>query len=80
MTCDFTRMQFKCHRKKMEENLRLIIKKLYDLEFPEIYRPKELVDFTRQVSVRRAIQVELASNPSLYACSCGGCGCCSTTN
>ena len=80
MTCDFTRMQFKCHRKHMEKTMRIIIKKLYDLEFPESYRPKELVNFTRQVAVRKAIQLELASNPSLYACSCGGCGCCSTTN
>lgn len=80
MTCDFTPMQYNCHRKHLETTIRIIIKKLYDIEFPESYRPKEFVDFTRQVAVRRAIQLELVSNSSLYPCCCGASGCCSTTN
>ena len=80
MTCDFTPLQLKLHKKQIEINLRNILKKLYDEDFPEGYRPKELIQFMKGAGVKRAYQLELASNPALYACSCGGCGCCSTTN
>ena len=70
---DFTRTQYKVHKRTWELNKRLIIKKLWDVEFPPDYRNQEMMNFIRAFNRIKQIIEEYKNNLELYPCSCGGC-------
>ena len=70
---DFTRTQYLIHKRTWEHNKRLIIKKLWDVEFSPDYKNQEMMNFIRGMDRIRQIIEEYKNNLGLYPCSCGAC-------